>query len=80
MVAENRSTLRLQEKAAGAVQADTDYEGGGMPGSASGAGAADNARPTGTIEHVTKLAKDEVAALTRSLAEEWRRLASEPAH
>ena len=43
-----------------------------MPGSASGAGAADNARPTGTIEHVTKLAKDEVAALTRSLAEEWK--------
>ena len=29
-------------------------------------------RPTATIEHVTKLSKDEVAGLTRSLAEEWK--------
>ena len=44
----------------------------GAPGSASAAGAAGNARPTATIEHVTKLSKDEVAELTRSLAEEWK--------
>ena len=44
----------------------------GAPGSASAAGAAGNARPTATIEHMTKLSKDEVAALTRSLAEEWK--------
>ena len=44
----------------------------GAPGSASAAGAAGNARPTATIEHVTKLSKDEVADLTRSLAEEWK--------
>ena len=42
------------------------------PGSASAAGAADGACPTATIEHVTKLSKDEVAALTRSLAAEWK--------
>ena len=44
----------------------------GAPGSASAAGAAGNARPTATIEHVTKLTKDDVAALTVSLAEEWK--------
>ena len=44
----------------------------GAPGSASAAGAAGNARPTATIEHMTKLSKDEVAELTRSLAEEWK--------
>ena len=42
------------------------------PGSASAAGAAGDACPTATIEHVTKLSKDEVAVLTRSLAEEWK--------
>ena len=44
----------------------------GAPGSASAAGAAGNARPTATIEHMTKLSKDEVAELTRSLVEEWK--------
>ena len=44
----------------------------GAPGSASATGATGNARPIATIEHVTKLSKDEVAALTRSLAEEWK--------
>ena len=44
----------------------------GAPGSASAAGAAGDACPTATIEHVTKLSKDEVAVLTRSLAEEWK--------
>ena len=44
----------------------------GAPGSASAASAAGNARPTATIEHVTKLSKDEVSELTRSLAEEWK--------
>ena len=29
-------------------------------------------RPIATIEHVTKLSKDDVAELTRSLAEEWK--------
>ena len=38
--------------------------GGGAPGSARAAGAAGNARPTATSEHVTKFSKDEVAALT----------------
>ena len=42
------------------------------PGSASAAGAADGACPIATIEHMTKLSKDEVAALTRSLAAEWK--------
>ena len=42
------------------------------PGSASDSGAPGNARPNATIEHVTKLSKDEVAALTRSLAQEWK--------
>ena len=42
------------------------------PGSASAGGAAGNACPTATIEHMTKLSKDEVAALTRSLAGEWK--------
>ena len=36
----------------------------GAPGPASAAGSADNARPTATSEHATKLPKDEVAALT----------------
>ena len=45
---------------------------GRAPGSASAAGASGGARLTATIEHVTKLSKDEVAALTRSLAAEWK--------
>ena len=44
----------------------------GATGSARAAGAAGNARLTATIEHVTKLSKDEVAELTCSLAEEWK--------
>ena len=44
----------------------------GAPGSASAAGAGGNARSTATIEHMTKLSKDEVAELTRNLAEEWK--------
>ena len=43
-----------------------------VPGSANAAGAADAERPTATIEHVTKLGKDEVTALARSLAAEWK--------
>ena len=39
------------------------------PGSASAAG---EANPTATIESVTKLSKDEVGALTRNLAVEWK--------
>ena len=42
------------------------------PSFASAAGAADDPCPTATIEHVTKLSKDEVAALARSLAVEWK--------
>lgn len=43
------------------------------PGSAS-----DRACPTATIEHVTKLSKDEVASLTHSLAVEWQAVLTMP--
>ena len=43
-----------------------------VPGPASAAGTADNACPTATIEHVIKVGKDEVTALTQSLAAEWK--------
>ena len=42
------------------------------PGSASAMPATGETCPTATIEHVTKLSKDEVAALTQSLAVEWK--------
>ena len=48
------------------------------PGSASATAAAGNVRPTATIEHVTKLSKDEVAELTSSLAEEWKAVLTTP--
>ena len=50
----------------------------GAPVSASAAGAAGNARPTATIEHVRKLSKDEIAELTRSLAQEWKAVLTTP--
>ena len=34
--------------------------------------AAGNTRPIATIEHVTKLSKDEVVALKSSLEQEWK--------
>ena len=42
------------------------------PGSASAAGAAGDARPTATFDGVIKLSKDDVAVMTRSLADEWK--------
>ena len=42
------------------------------PGSAIAMPAAGDVCPTATIEHVTKLSKDQVAALTQSLAVEWK--------
>ena len=65
----NMLTYRLDRECALILASAVDC---GAPGSASAAGAAGNARPTATIEHVTKLSKDEVAELTRSLAEEWK--------
>ena len=65
----NMLTYRLDRECALILASAVDC---GAPGSASAAGAAGNARPTATIEHVTKLSKDEVAALTSSLAEEWK--------
>ena len=62
-------TYRLDTESAVILASVVDS---GAPGSASAARAAGNARPTATIEHVTKLSKDEVAALTRSLAEECK--------
>ena len=46
------------------------------PGSASTVGATDGVCPTATTEHVAKLSNDEVAALTRSLAAEWKAVLS----
>ena len=65
----NMLTYRLDRECALILASAVDC---GAPGSASAAGAAGNARPTATIEHVTKLSKDEVAELTRSLAEEGK--------
>ena len=42
----------------------------GASGSASAAAAAGNARPIATIEHVTKMCKNEVEAVTFRLAKE----------
>ena len=50
----------------------------GPPGSASAVGAPGNARPIATIEHMRKLTKDEVTALTRSLAQEWKAVLTTP--
>ena len=36
------------------------------------------ARPTATIEHMTKLSKDDVAALERNLAVEWKAVLTKP--
>jgi hypothetical protein len=62
-------TYRLDTESALILASAVDC---GAPGSASAAGGASNTRPIATIEHVTKLSKDEVAALTRNLAEEWK--------
>ena len=49
-----------------------------VPGSASTPGHAGPTCPTATIEHVTKLSKDEVASLTQSLAVEWAAVLTMP--
>ena len=48
------------------------------PGSASASGDAGSTCPTATIEHPTKLSKDEVAALKRSLAVERKAVLTPP--
>ena len=50
----------------------------GEPGSASSPSAGGGARPIATIEHMTKLSKDEVAALERNLAVEWKAALTKP--
>ena len=68
---------RLDKEAALVLASAVDFS---APGSASAADAAELAAdssgqspcPTFTMEHVTKLSKDEVTALTRSLAAEWK--------
>ena len=62
-------TYRLDTKCAFILVAASHC---GAPGFANAAGAAGNARLIATIENMTKLSKDEVAELTRSLAEEWK--------
>ena len=51
----------------------------GEPGSASSPSAGGGARPIATIEHMTKLSKDDVAALERNLAVEWKAVLKAPA-
>ena len=68
-------TYRLDIECALLLVSAIDCE---APGSASATGAAGKVRLTATIEHVAKLSRDEVAELTRSLAEEWKAVLTTP--
>ena len=59
---------RLDKEAALVLAPAVDFV---APGSAGGGGG-QSPCPTFTMEHATKLSKDEVTALTRSLAAEWK--------